>query len=437
MPAFYRRAKIFRGVERQPIGVPLSDVLTASGKLDILPSVVSKGYFDIDYRNGQLTLVAGKYIGLIPINDRVLIEVRPKAEMGDLLHILEIAEEDLGYLHFFERSYKDKSGSESTIIQIIVRSLLRQLRAVAQEGLHKTYSLTHLHGTFKPRINFPRTMQKNWCRGAFSQTSSDVFEFTKDNPLNRLVKYTLWYCGRYSTVAKASEDIRSELEYFYNLFATVPLDTSLGFLPEAKSMVTLKKIPQLRQYYSELAKTCFLIAEHRSISLESEGNSVSLLSFILNLEDIFEKYVRNVVKKFCSTAGSDFRILDGNTELRARLFHDARSFDIKPDIAFRIGACTPLVVDVKYKPKVSESDRYQIITHALSLGSSRAILVLPGYGDGLRGLVRRGQIKDASGIEVYEYHLNLESQLPEQEADLGNSLLSLAQSSLPIVEARQ
>ncbi len=85
----------------------MSEVLSTTGALDILPDVKSKSYFEIDYRAGQLLLVAGKYVGLIPINSRVVIDVRPKVALKGLLRILNLAEEEIGSLEFFNRSYKE------------------------------------------------------------------------------------------------------------------------------------------------------------------------------------------------------------------------------------------------------------------------------------------------------------------------------------------
>ena len=42
----------------------------------------------------------------------------------------------------------------------MVRTLLKQLHQVENEGVYKTYVRVQESGTFKPRINFSRTMQR-------------------------------------------------------------------------------------------------------------------------------------------------------------------------------------------------------------------------------------------------------------------------------------
>ncbi len=208
----------------------MNDLLTATGKFEIWPIVASKGYFDIDYRGGQLVFKAGKFVGLIPINDRVVIDVKPKVSVADLLHIVDVAEEEVSFLDFFIRPYKEQKGVEDSLLGLMVRTLLKQLHQVENEGVYKSYVRVQETGTFKPRINFSKTMQREWCRGNFSRTSNEVFHFTRDHALNRLIKFTIWYCGHYLELRSGASEIREELNFFYNLFETVPLDLSRSFL---------------------------------------------------------------------------------------------------------------------------------------------------------------------------------------------------------------
>src|SRR5258707_1169067 len=110
MPAPSHKPTIFPCVERQSVEIPLDRLLTTAGKFEILPSVAAKGYFDIDYRAGQLIFKAGKFVGLIPINERVVIGVKPKISVADLLHIVDVAEEEVSFLDFFVRPYKEQKS---------------------------------------------------------------------------------------------------------------------------------------------------------------------------------------------------------------------------------------------------------------------------------------------------------------------------------------
>jgi 5-methylcytosine-specific restriction enzyme subunit McrC len=417
---------IYSCAERQPVAVPISEVLSSTGALDILPDVLSKSYFEIDYRSGKLLLVAGKFVGLIPINSRVVIDVRPKLALKGLLRILNVAEEEIGSLDFFNRSYKDAPTPDDNVLSLLVRSLLKQLQQLALEGVLKLYQQRELVGPFKPRINFSKTIRQQWVRGTFTQASADCFDFTKDNALNRLIKYTIWYAGKELQLRRNNPtDLLEQLDFCFNLLETVPLDTTRRFLPACTEMARGYRLPTIRRYYADIATSCLLIVANRSVDIETSGDDVNLLSFVVNLEDVFEKYIRNVIKEQFRKQGSSFIIGNGNKESRSLLFRDNQGIPVKPDVVIHSRPQTFCVADVKYKPKIADVDRYQVISYALSYGSRTALLIMPIFDSPIGGLTRVGQVYDASGVELFEYRFKLDTNLEVEEVRLGEAVLNL------------
>jgi 5-methylcytosine-specific restriction enzyme subunit McrC len=419
---------VYDCVERQPVDLPIDVVLASSGTLNIYPEVKSHGYFDVDYRGDKLTFVAGKYIGLIPINDAVCIQVQPKIAISNLVRLIAVANGDIGILSFFKRGYEEDANFSSTVIPLLLRTLLSQLELLQTDGVLKRYERREGEGVLQGRINFPKTLQRHWSRGKLASAAWDTYRFTKDNPPNRLIKYTLWYCGRLLDACSVSPEIRAGLDEVYSIFEEVPLDHELSFIPEVRHLILENGFPNARLYYYEICRTCLLIVGNHSVSLRPTGTDIDLLSFILNLEDLFERYIRNILKEHLS--GASLYVLDGNREGRSYLFHDTRAMEVRPDIVIRWGTETALVADVKYKPKISEADRYQIISHAYSCGASKALFVLPAFSGGVEGLVRRGQVKDQGGLEIFEYHFRLDSDLQEQEAKLSVVVADLVGSNV-------
>jgi len=384
---------------------------------------LSRGYFDVDFRGGEVVLVAGKFVGLIPLNDKIVVEIVPKARLTDFARMLEIAGEDPGSLHFFERTYDEKAGADRFFL-LIVKSLVHQLRPIAQEGILKAYSRRGGVHTFKPTIQFSKTLQRVWAKGNFSHSYSDVFEFTKDTPLNRLVKYAVWFCGRYLVTQEKVQALAEEVEFYANLFEAVPLDLRLSFVTEVEEVVRSERLPTARNYYLGIAKLCLMIVRNRSVTLDSRGGDAQLLSFIINLEDVFEKYVRNSLRAFARRERTGLLVRDGNLEGRGHLFHDSTANSISPDIVVVRGREKALIADVKYKPRTTEADRYQLISHATALGAALAISVLPASEAG-RGLIRKGQVYNTNGIQVFEYHMPLEGNLVEEERHMAAEILGL------------
>lgn len=409
-----------RCAERQAVNVPIDRVLGANGDVDILPIVQSKGYFDIDFRGGKLAFIAGKYIGHIPINARLVIDVQPKLPIVDLLRVLQIAEEAPGTLDFFDRLYKDVEGSDENLTNLIVRSLAKQLRTLDREGPHKTYSSVHTNSTFRPRINFTRSIQQHWSRGDYSHAAIEVFSYSLDNSFNRLIKYALWRSSVMWPVLDITQ--QRELWSYANLFERIPLDHSRGFIRDCRLALISNAFPSIKYFYRDILRTCLLIVEDQSINLDASEADTALVSAVINLEDVFEKYIRNGLAHNLSKMDPSLRIRDGNIQ-KGSLFFDSK-FEIKPDIVVSRQTIPLVVADVKYKPKISEADRYQVISHSLSVGASIALLILPS--DGLKvGLIRTGQIRNEEGIQVFEYHFDLTDKLIDQESKLAVCICEL------------
>jgi hypothetical protein len=119
---------------------------------------------------------------------------------------------------------------------------------------------------------------------------------------------------------------------------------------------------------------------------------------------------------------------DGNKGKRNFLFHDSRVFDIYPDIYLIWGAKRPLVADVKYKPKIDEHDIDQVISRSMSMSAKKAVIIVPAFENDVAGLVRRGQVCNKDGIEVFEYHMKLDSDLEAEERKMGQTIFDLGLS---------
>src|SRR5580692_9882911 len=67
-------------------------LLLRDGCLEVYPEVIGKEYFTIRQQPGALRLQAGGFIGLIPLNDRLSIEVKPRVPIDNLSHLMHVAE---------------------------------------------------------------------------------------------------------------------------------------------------------------------------------------------------------------------------------------------------------------------------------------------------------------------------------------------------------
>jgi 5-methylcytosine-specific restriction endonuclease McrBC regulatory subunit McrC len=154
------------------------------------------------------------------------------------------------------------------------------------------------------------------------------------------------------------------------------------------------------------------------------------------LQKVFEKYVFFALQNYSVSEKHSCIIKDGNTSAQSFLFHNNRKFPVKPDTVFELDGKAAMICDQKYKPSPSESDRYQVITHACSYGAKKAILILPASNDEQSSLTKIGQIYDESGIELFEYRINLEGDLPNEERLMAEKLVALSSTPSISVNAR-
>lgn len=415
--------KIYSAVEREATSIPIKDILSEDGTPHIFPEIKSKAYFDIDFRGNQLVLVAGKYIGLIPINEWTAINVQPKVGVSSLVHIISKSREYLDSLHFFERYYKETSATSPTIFEFFANCLSIELRKLEREGVYKQYIRRNSNiNAPRGRVNIGRTVTSNWSKGLYYKACCDYSEFTADNHYNRMIKFTLWYCLNHLVqLGSRNMDLIQALSYYYNYFESIPLDKNKRFLEPVVADIHDQKIPVLRMYYENLCKICRCIIEDIGIMLTSPGEDVKMLSFIINMENVFEKYLLYILRESSHLLGTNVMILDGNKEGKRYFFRDTKKYEAKPDIIVRHDGDFKLIIDAKYKKKSSETDRYQIISHALSYGVNKAVLIMPLSGQPSPGLVRVGEVGHEFGVELFEYYIDLES------ADLENEELTYVQ----------
>lgn len=429
--------RIQQGEERKEIDISISEVVKDGGKLNILPNV--KKFFSIDYKpkNDKLTLVAGGFIGLIPINNELAVEIRPKFSISNLTRILAVAEDNFNTLSFFSKEYKESENSNSVVFEFMAECLTNELQTLEAEGILKEYILTRENShKIRGRISVTESIKSLWSHGHFNKASINYYNFTTDNPFNRLIKFTLKFCiEELSFINSTKPNLKESLIEYYTMFESVPLDQSLQCFDEVLHTIGNDKITALRKYYVNICQLCRLIINRIGVSFDEKGNDLELNSFTLNMASTFEKYLLNSIRSHREIFPNKTTILDGNKEGRKKFYNQPSigKGDAKPDIILKEGDKNKVIADAKYKTRSKDIDRYQVISHALSYDANIAVLILP-KDENYTGesLVKFGSVGTEYKVEIYEYYFDLSSKnLIEEEEKLSDNLLSLY---IPVTE---
>lgn len=422
--------KVVPAKERSSIEIPHKDLFDDRGGLRFIAEATDRSLVRISQGRENLVLQIGGVIGRLPITQHLALDISPKFSISNLARLLALSDQSLDRRAGVERLY-DFTEWTGFLPELLLRSFATELRAIKMEGTHRNYQRVIREDLPRPKINFRRSEQKFWGRGIPTRAVVERFDFTLDNPSNRILKAALLHA---ISLAKSEERLASEVAIFADAIRSYNLVAS-----ETRSRVepwfdfALAEIPAFKPHHRNALLIARELIRRSSEVLEFADRRLSLPSYLINLDRVFESYIRNVLKSQISLLEENIEIQDGNAKnFMKPLLNDSDRFLVMPDIIVSAGnSDSPsLVADVKYKSKPKEEDRYQIITHSLSHFCQRAMLIYPARHGGPSGLIRLGEIGPKSfPIELFEYHFELNGDLSSGEVGFAKSMLTLINSA--------
>lgn len=425
---FNRRRRPYSVKEHEVVPVPISELMIG-GTLELYPEVTGQGYFRIGLAKDHLEFQAGGWIGFIPVNDRVTIDVRPRVPVRNLERLIAIAGHRPFSLAPHLRRYSQADIEVPALLDLLAEGLLDSLRDIEVQGLHREYRRVTEDTSFpRGRILLGDTLRRHRSHGVRHRVRSTRFEQVVDTGPNRCLKYALWYLSRRfqeMQSRKGRPRLLSELNRAYHLFDAVELDGSRGFLADPL-VIDPDILPAIRAYYRDALQLALTIIEHRGVMLRGEGSEIRMASWVVSMEKIFETYLRTMLRERLLDLAPAIRVLDGNDDPpqggSKRLFDEGASTQANPDIVIRhdpresAAIRHPLIVEAKYK-KVKAPQRddiEQAIVYAASYRAPTAVIAIPRSGGAAPGLGLVGRI---GTISLYQYAIDLASEDPLQEEE--------------------
>jgi 5-methylcytosine-specific restriction enzyme subunit McrC len=296
------------------------------------------------------------------------------------------------------------------------------------------------------RILIQETLRRHNAVGVYHKVTSSWFERSSDNAINQCVKYAIWYLAqRYKSRKPEKGDIArlSRLNIAFRLFSDVKLDLSRRFLNDPL-VANPEQLPSTRDYYRQIIYLATTIINQRGVRFGGDNREIRIASLLVNMEALFESYLRSSLATNLAQIDSNIWVLDGNNKGiggALKPFFDqeypddiARATEAKPDIVCSYRSpkdgmtSNALVIDVKYKvvKKVSaRSDLEQAITYGLSYRSDIILLVHPRTNE-RHGLYPQGHI---GKLEVYQYIFDLSADsLADEEILFAQRIYELIQA---------
>lgn len=95
-----RRVTVFPCEEYGHVDVDPSLLLDADGQsLNISEDVEGRDAYRVGFSKGRLRLTASSYVGVIPLNEQVVLKVRPRVPIANLTRMVQDTGHQIGRAH--------------------------------------------------------------------------------------------------------------------------------------------------------------------------------------------------------------------------------------------------------------------------------------------------------------------------------------------------
>lgn len=412
-----------------------AEQLLIGSELQLYPEIQGSKYLSVHFKGSKVIFTSTHYVGHIPLNDRLALTVIPRFHVSNLTRLLRIAKASPIPLERFVRRYSASSEPLPSIFDELTGAFLRALEDVIRQGLLAQYdSLIESSTSPRGRVLISDTVLRHHVRGERFKARSSYIVPSHDNSSNRLLKYAVWLLEQRlsaSTQRKGVAQTRTLLNRYFRAFHNVALDHSQRFLL-AREVQNPSLLPSSRTYYAQALELALLILGDQSLDLGKHTGSISAPSMLVNLQDAFEAYIRNVLIDQFRHMAPTIEVVDGNLAVpiggKKSLFSDAALPDCTPDVLLRQVPTSsaipkpPIVIEVKYKTSTDRDDLNQAITYGTSYGCSCVLLAHVRKSRDQPQLYRMGEI---GGLVVYRYAFDLSGHLEQEEATFADQILGL------------
>jgi len=424
-----RARTVFSTQEYGAVDIPLS-TLVVGGRVHLYKEVAGKNYFSMYLKGDRLVFQAGGFVGLIPVNERIAIDVRPRAPISNLDRLMQLAGYGPLTLERSDAYYEAREKLQPSMLDVFARALVRAIERLDSQGLYRRYLEIEQDTSFpKGRIAVSRTIQRHAARAVKHRVVARWFQQSVDNAPNRCLRYACWYLAqRYRSIARRAgwRRIVADLNRIDHLLSPVKLDRQREFLNDYLVRNPSHFPPNHTGYRDAIRLACAVI-RNEGITFDGRRDEILMSSLLVNMDDVFERYIRVILQRHARHHNLRFDALDGNISgpsgARKTLldWQPAGSpIQATPDVIISEGTIErshPVTVEVKYKPirgLPDRSDIDQVISYAVSYRSEAAVLVFPKADEGMPTWSVLGRVGSIT-LFVYAFDLRATNLIHEED----------------------
>jgi 5-methylcytosine-specific restriction enzyme subunit McrC len=350
-------------------------------QLDLLNRQAGVDLVKLGYHRIQAT----SYVGVIQLG-RVTLQILPKVDrygyddphnldsvksaVTNLLWMLVYA----GDLDIHEQEITALLKQRADLFEILVYLFCDRLMAQVERGLHRTYeSREESLPVLKGRWLFSRQLREQPLRRDRFLVAYD--EFVPDNPLNRVLAYTVYYLQNLSR-DPANRQRLDTLRLWFDEVTLLPRITPTDL------RVIFTRLNAAYRPMFDLA--CMFL---RQEAFQLQAGATPTFNFLFDMNMLFERFVAGFLRRHRLTALPEpYQPCDiiaqarGETRWLACRPDGRPAFRLQPDLLLRSpDRQVALIIDTKYKtqPRISEADAYQMHAYATRYHCPQVLLLYP------------------------------------------------------------
>jgi 5-methylcytosine-specific restriction enzyme subunit McrC len=293
-------------------------------------TIIENEYYNkeiIFKRHGKFIIKTQQYVGYIILPNHI-ISITPKIPKVSFINMVKYA------LQLPElKSEEFEISEENNYYDILVLFLFQQLEILIQRGLNIGYTIYEENlNKIKGKILFKENLAVNFNRPdkifcLFSETSQDILE-------NQIIKFAIYHLSQCYFI---DESINLKLINYYN-----QLD-SISLVPISLDVFSTIEYTPLNEHYRTILKLCELLLKDSSIDEENIGEKTAI-SFLIDMNKLFEKFVVNFLKEVLPHIDNNYRIYEQKKE-----YADLqKELELRIDILITYNNKPLMILDTKY-----------------------------------------------------------------------------------------
>jgi 5-methylcytosine-specific restriction enzyme subunit McrC len=331
-------------------------------------------YLDFTFVNSnEYIITARSYIGVIKLRRDFILHILPKIELNNLFMMLNYVY-DIPIIIDEEVSLQESNQ----LIKFLIRIFIDKVQDLIKKNYRKSYvTIQENRMTAKGRVLIYENFKAN--RFHLEKIFCEFDDYTDDILINRVIKYTIYILFNLD-----DGEFSRKLRYIFSLFKNVTLKNI------SVEDVDSIRYSRLNEVYKPVHLLCRLFIQN--IFVSHKVGEQRMFSFLLDMNQLFEKFVRGIFNKF-----SMYRIL---SYPRQKYLDETDLVKIIPDIRFSKGSQVYLVTDCKYKKmkkleddsnnaQIINSDIYQMLAYMVGYQQDKGLLIYP-----------KGEVEEDTQIKV-------------------------------------